>query len=256
MFLIYVDESGTFEKADISENFVLAGFIISEHDWRKLDDSLKEAKVKHFPELEDIEIHTADIIHGKGEFQGKDILKRIKLLEEITNIIEQSEIKVFCVVMKKNNIFTSNIVFNMAYELLYERIAWNISHLNKGLIDAGEPPQYAIIFMDGRDEGRMLRQIRNKVRNLILKGSDYDHSKMIIEDPIFSNSKWRGNIQLADTLAYAFNYENKKKKNNHKGLHDTIDKIFKIAIKKMIKSNTDFPAYCYKIWPKKEESGR
>ncbi|MFA5887651.1 MAG: DUF3800 domain-containing protein [Candidatus Nanoarchaeia archaeon] len=251
MYLVYVDESGTFNKNDPSENFVLAGFVISEHDWRRIDDCIKEAKKKHFPELEDIEIHMVDIIHGKCDFQGKDIKKRIEFLEEICKIMQESEIKTFCIVMKKEHIFTTNLVFNRAYEYLYERIAWNIQYLNNQLVEAGEPSQSAIVFLDGQEEGKILQMIRTKVRELIFTGSSYDHNKKIIEDPIFSNSKWRGNIQLADTIAYAFNYINNSNKKSHKAIHDILLKIEAVAHKKMIDPSPVSPAYCYKIWPKK-----
>lgn len=40
MFLVYVDESGHVILKDQSENFVLAGFVVNEHDWRELDNKL------------------------------------------------------------------------------------------------------------------------------------------------------------------------------------------------------------------------
>ena len=148
MFLIYIDESGSFQKSDHSENFVLSGFIINERYWRSLDDSVKTLKEKFFPNTKNIEIHTTDIIHGKEEFEGVNISLRINFLEEIAKIIRSANIKVFTIVMKKSKIISSNHVLSYGYEFLYERIAWNIKYLNKERIDSGGEEESAIIFLD------------------------------------------------------------------------------------------------------------
>ena len=248
MFLIYIDESGSFQKSDHTENFVLAGFIVNERNWRHLDDSIKKIKENYFPSAKNIEIHTVDIIHGKEQFIGISMDLRIKFLEEITKIIGSANIKVFAVVIKKSKMNNSSLVLDYGYEFLYERIAWNIGYLNKERIDSGSEEESAMIFLDGMGGGTF-ENVRTKMSKFILKGSKYDHNRMIIEDPIFTNSKWRGNIQLADILAYVFNHENKNKKINNTQMKKAIENIYKAANSKMIKPSSDFPAYCYKIWP-------
>ncbi len=246
MFLAYVDDSGAIHKTDVSENYVLAGFLVNENDWRTLDNALKDLKEQHFLGLKGIEVHTSDIVHAKRQFQKMAPKTRCDFLEAVAELIATSKIHTFAIVMKKHQIANDFVVCEYAHKFLYERISWNVAQLNSFLNTAGGNEQCAIIFFD--ECSNYNKQFIELVREMVAQGTEYQRNEKIIEDPIFTNSKWRGNIQIADTIAYVFNYFNKAPKKNLT-MHTALKKVYDAALSKMRDPNPDYPARCYKIWP-------
>ena len=63
MFIAYIDTSA--RPYDNTENYVLASVITNEAQWQTIDNSIKQIKLIHFPDIPDdnVEIHAKDRIH-------------------------------------------------------------------------------------------------------------------------------------------------------------------------------------------------
>ena len=64
MYLAYLDASGSALLKE-KENYVLSAIITNECSWQIIDNSIKQIKIKHFPQIadEDVEFHAKDMLN-------------------------------------------------------------------------------------------------------------------------------------------------------------------------------------------------
>ena len=83
---------------------------------------------------------------------------------------------------------------------MVERINKYLTKQNEKLIEAGKGVQYCIMIIDscGIKPDTKLRQ---KIAEMLQHGTYYSDLKYLIEDPLFTDSKWRNLSQLVDCVA-------------------------------------------------------
>ncbi|WGM89561.1 MAG: DUF3800 domain-containing protein [Candidatus Bathyarchaeum tardum] len=233
MYLAYLDESGRPTKDTSQEKyFVLATLIINEQKWQYIDNKVNEIKTKHFPDLppQKIELHAKDMLNRNGIFNGLNWDKIYGIFEDIFEFLADNETEVctIAVVINKAKMYHGKDIEKWAYRLTVERINKFLEKNNGESISRGEPPQFGIMIIDScgfkPDE-----RLREKVSEMLDNGTHYSDLKYLIENPLFTNSKWRNLSQLVDCVAYAV--RKKFRNSSSPSFHDEnwfkyYDKIF------------------------------
>lgn len=81
------------------------------------------------------------------------------------------------------------------------------------LNEAGYPHEYGIMIMDS-DGSKNDRKLRNKLTGMMANGTGYSDLGYLIEDPLFTDSKWRNLSQIVDCVAYCIRKKHRKNTNN------------------------------------------
>jgi hypothetical protein len=96
--------------------------------------------------------------------------------------------------------------------LLFERLSKFLERKNEELFISQHPRQYGIMIMDSegikKDQG-----LRNKLIQILRGGTLYSHLPYLIEDPLFTDSKWRNLSQLVDNVAYCIRRNHRTNRN-------------------------------------------
>lgn len=199
MYLIYADESGnTGIDYDNKEQpiFVLAGVLVQDINWHKINKKFNENKIKILPILENHEIHTNELFNSskKSIFNQYDWKNNFKTLESLVDSIIKLDIQIqFVAIDKKffkksiNDTFKNTIKIDpyiYSFGILYDNISDVLTkHNNKG-----------IIFLDN------ILTIPSTLHNIYPILSK-DNNTMI-EEAMFLNSKNSNFIQIADIFAF------------------------------------------------------
>jgi hypothetical protein len=115
---------------------------------------------------------------------------------------EKTEICVIASVIMKKKMFVGKDIEKWAFRLLVERINKFLDKNNEQAILANMSPQYGIMIIDSCGLGPDNR-FRSKIREMLRQGTYYSKLTYLIEDPLFTDSKWRNLSQLTDCVAYA-----------------------------------------------------
>lgn len=228
MYLVYVDESGTPDIND-SENFVLGATIINEDKWFEIDKKVKELKEKHFgPGSLDTEIHMCDIAHRKTKFSKLNVSERIVIIQDIMELIKNTEMRTVYIVIKKQRLLKSIDLRHWAYKFLFERICYQLKDLN----EYNQKTEYGLLLFDSISKKRN-REIWELVSKLLRDGSEYETNEHLIDGPIFSESNIRSPLQLADCIAYVVNHEHKNNQNKDESMRAKFKEFLTIIEGKM-----------------------
>ena len=117
MYLMYADESGsTGIDYDNKQQpiFVLAGILVEEQKWHKINNYFNKEKIKIWNLFEDNEIHTADIFNPrrKSIFRQDNWLKNLDILENLVNLITKLDLyAMFIAIDKKDFKRSVNTIF-------------------------------------------------------------------------------------------------------------------------------------------------
>lgn len=207
MYLAYIDASGRPAKnEEPKEVFVLATLITHESQWSFIDSKVKDIKRKHFPQIppDEIEFHAKDMLNREGRFKGLNWDKIYSIFDDIFDFLADAntQICIISVVIWKQRMYDGKDIEKWAYRLLVERINKYLDKMNKMAIAAGTSPQYGIMIIDScgfKPDSRL----RKKVAEMLKEGTLYSNLAYLIEDPLFTDSKWRNLSQLIDCIAYA-----------------------------------------------------
>jgi len=202
LYLIYIDESGKPPFTD-PENYVLSAVIVHESEWEDINlavNNLKKTIIPH-EDPSDFEIHVRDILRGSEAFHGFSIAKRHKIMENIGDLIGNSQCTLISILVEKDRIFkrlkTSEWVEKWAWRLLCERLEKFLE--NKNPSDSIE--DFGLICMDSENP-LADESIRLRIRRFRAQGTRYIDCRYLIEDPFFVSSELTNVIQLADFVAW------------------------------------------------------
>ncbi len=204
VFLAYVDSSGrpTFED---SENFVLASVITQESNWQYIDNGVKKIKIKHFPSLpdDDVEIHAKDMIKHQRVFTSLTPKECYAVFTDVFDFIadKDTNVTIIAVLIDKSKLYRDRDIETWAYRLLFERINKFIERRNNELLKAQFSREYGILIMDSEGTTKD-NNLRRKLFLMLRQGTLYSQLGCLIEDPLFTDSKWRNLSQLVDCVAY------------------------------------------------------
>lgn len=207
MYLAYIDGSGRPEKnCEPKESFVLASLVTHESQWTYIDNKVKEIKLKYFPRVgvEDFELHAKDMLNREGIFKGLTWNEIYSIFDDIFDFLvkDDTEICAIAAVIMKQRMYDGKDIEKWAYRLLVERLNKFLDKNNMTAIRAGMGPQYGIMIVDSCGvnwDGK----VRKKIVEILKQGTYYCQLKYLIEDPLFTDSKWRNLSQLTDCAAYA-----------------------------------------------------
>lgn len=201
MYLLYVDESGStgLDLDNINQPFfVLAGIVITDKNWHKINDYFEQEKQKIYSDFKDIEIHAYELFNSnkKSPFYLNYWKDNFIILEKLVDLISTLDIQItYTTVYKKlyKKHFGNNIVVDpylFSYAILYEKF-------NNTLSKTGD---YGIVFCDELKKMEKSLEIlypRLKIDN-----------KNIIEKTFYLNSKKNNFIQIADICSFYINKYN------------------------------------------------
>ncbi|MHB8700059.1 MAG: DUF3800 domain-containing protein [Nitrososphaerales archaeon] len=204
MFLSYVDSSGR-PSFDDPENFVVASVITQETNWQTIDNAVKRIKLTHFPSLPDseIEIHAKDMLNHNGLFKQMSWDQIYAVFEDVFSLISDPDMEICLIAVQidKKKLHRSKDIETWAYRLLFERINRFVERRNAELIEANFAHEYGIMIFDTEGEKKDQR-LRAKLFDMLRTGTNYSDLSCLIEDPMFTDSKWRNLSQLTDCVAY------------------------------------------------------
>lgn len=207
MFIAYIDGSGRPEKnLEPKESFVLACIIAHESKWQYIDNKVNEIKLLHFPNLpvEDIEFHAKDMLNKEGVFKRLSWDEIYAIFDDIFKFLQDKDTDVCIIasVIMKQKMYDGKDIEKWAYRLLVERINKFLEKDNEKTMLAGMGLQYGIMIIDSCGIVPDIK-LRKKITEMLKQGTKYSKLKYLIEDPLFTDSKWRNLSQLTDCVAYA-----------------------------------------------------
>lgn len=249
MFLAYLDSSGGASFKD-RENYVLTSVITNEMNWQYIDNGIRAIKLKRFPNLPDssVEFHAKDIMSHTGIYNGVSWDDIWLTFNDIFDFIsdDKTQICIISVLIDKTKLFPNKDVETWAYRLLFERINKFINRQNDKLILANSSPQFGITIIDSCGL-RADQRLRNILYPMLKSGTMYCKLEWLIEDPLFTDSKWRNLSQIADCVAYCV------RRHLRKGIKSFKDpaweSYFSKIEKKFDNSNGSYTGYGLKIFP-------
>jgi hypothetical protein len=208
MKLIYIDDSGnTGKKLDdeLQPLFLLGGFIIDEHIWRRVDKAIEKIKKRYY--ISELEIHAIDIMNGKKgtPYKDWDYQKKLDFLAEMLEVVKRYDLKVVYFYVKKQNFkkyFQAKYgkdfeqQFNISPYLLAFSYILQIS--DAYLI---ENESNGMLILDEQDEWK---KPANKTFNILRTIAEEPEIKIekLLDRSFFVDSSESNMIQLADIISY------------------------------------------------------
>lgn len=250
MFLAYLDSSGGATFNDL-ENYVLSAVMSNEINWQYIDNGIKAVKLKHFPHLPDseVEIHAMDMMKHRGIYKGLKWEDIFAILADVFNFIsdDKTELCLISVLIDKAKLRKDKDIETWAYRLLFERVNKFIEKRNKNLILARGAPQYGMTIIDSCGL-KADQRLRKKLFSMLRNGTLYSNLEYLIEDPLFTDSKWRNLSQIADCVAYCVRRRFRTSRN---AFRDLYWESFYEKIKKKFDVNKygQYRGYGLKIFP-------
>ncbi len=204
MFISYIDSTGTtsFSKA---ENYVLASVTIHEQSWYSINKKVEDLQLKYFPNtnLDQIEFHAKDMTNKHGIYEDMSEEKIFSILDDIFTIIsdKDTDITIIAVLVQKSKMTKRTDLEKISHAYLFERLNLYIQKQNKNSINA-ELSEYGIMVFDTEGNKKEDQKLRDKLLTILKEGTPYSKLDCLIEDPFFTDSKWRNLIQIVDCVAY------------------------------------------------------
>ena len=254
MYLAYLDSSGRPTFSD-PENYVLASIITNERHWQTIDNAVKQIKLKHFPGLPDadVELHAKDMINHDGIFRSLSWTKIYSILDDVFALIAapNTALSIIAVLINKTKLHPSKDIEVWAYRLLLERIQKFIEVQNSNAIQSNVPIEFGIMIMDSESPLKD-QHLRRKLYSMLKFGTFYSQLTYLIEDPLFTDSKWRNLSQLSDCVAYCVRKHHRT--NPTSSLSATVhmphwNPYYKQVETKFVSKNNSYVGVGLKVWP-------
>ena len=250
MYLSYFDSSAR-PVFDDPENFVVSSITINELHWDSIRRKIDEIKKKYFPNIpvKNIEFHAKDMINKVGVYSELEWDYIYEMLDDLFKIISDpgTRITIVASLMNKSKIEEKIDLEEWGYRLVFERLNSYIDKQNEFLTNTKMPNQYGIMIMDAEGH-RKDQKLRDKLSDMLDNGTVYSKLDYLIEDPLFTDSKWRNLSQIADCVCYCVR---KQFRNNSNNLHTAKwDKYFQMIEPKFYRNDEgNYRGYGLKIFP-------
>lgn len=202
MYFMYVDESGTEQRAERSRYFVVSGVTVHENYVDDLERRMAQTRRELLPKrFQEQEIHVHDIYKGCKTFRGITPNEIQKTLNGLYKSFLGMDFSVIVVAIDKERWFNSNYlrydVQKSAYTFLIERFDKYLQRNNsKGLIriDRTSNKPNTLNAKDSR-----ILTVINSLREV---GSYWTPIRRLVEPPLFLSSVESDGLQVADAIAY------------------------------------------------------
>lgn len=207
MHLVYLDESGHTgtNLADTQQPiFLLAGLVVPETTWQKLESDLSHALCQRFPTIshDDVEVHAADLRSGSGGFKGFPVADRVALRDDWLEIAQRHALKlVYRAIEKKryqrwlHATFGSGVVIN-PHVAAFPLVARVVDDYLAAL------PGNALGMFISDENKEIVPDVEKSIR--VLRGAEGTlRLSRIVEKGFFIDSKKSRVLQLCDVCAYS-----------------------------------------------------
>jgi hypothetical protein len=188
------------------------------------------------------------MVNHDGIFQHMSWDCIYSIFDDVFDLVSSSdnELCIIGVLIDKDSLWQSIDNEEWAYRLLFERINRFIKRQNLSLMKAQHPPQYGIMIMDS--EGLTKDQkLRKKLVTILRYGTLYSQLDYLIEDPLFTDSKWRNLSQLVDCIAYCIRRRYRRNSSSFRNMH--WESYFKKIEPKLDCPFGSYHGYGLKIFP-------
>lgn len=235
MAVMYVDDSGSSKYSNHTKYFILAGVIVDDDKIRNLRKTVFEYQQSNFVEsLMDAEIHMHDLYKSRGEFISINLETKIKLLNNLYDMISGIDCTGILVIINKDKLQTEKLTWtplNRAWFCLLEKYQM---FLNERSIELGH------LKID-KSSSKMQDAIALTV-NKFNRFENVCRQKFQIVQPTFVDSRGTYGIQIADAFAYC---ALKHKMNDFR-----FNRHWDIIYDMLWKNDSDLPEnYGYKEYP-------
>jgi hypothetical protein len=208
---MYVDESGDVGLTNSPTNFfILSAIVVHETKWRDTLTNLVEFR-KILRDTKGLklrdEIHSTEMINRPGDLVRIKRNDRLDILKKCIDWLNlQPSVRVFSVVVDKKN--KTGDIFELAWSTLLTRFHTTIAYRN---FPAPVGSDNRGIIISDNTEGEKLRKLVRKLRHynpipndrgFYVDGYRDMPITMIIEDPVFRDSKLSFLHQINDVVAY------------------------------------------------------
>lgn len=242
MYLMYVDESGdTGVSKGSSKYFILSALVLHELRWYDFLDSciefrrkMKEATSFKLRE----EIHAQVMVNGRSsQFHGIERNQRLMILRNTIDwIASQDAVGVLTVIVEKDQFTDPKTIFERGWATLLQRFENTMkAHNFPGPTNADERGMVIADNTSGED----LRNLQRKMRRynpIPSKYGSYSRNipvKLIIEDPVFRDSRHSYFVQMVDVIAYfASQYLKPNKTVKKQGATKYFERLDPVLVKK------------------------
>ena len=189
------------------------------------------------------------MVKHDGVFKTLSWQEIYSILDDVFDFVAKPDtnLAIIGVIIDKSKLYRDKDIETWAYRLMFERISLFIEKRNAELLVAGYPNEYGIMISDSEGEVKD-QKLRSKLFPMLRKGTYYCKLDYIIEDPLFTNSKWRNLSQLVDCIAYCI--RKKYRTNNTPSFHTTNWLRYFTKIEPKLDSrNGSYIGYGIKIFP-------
>ncbi len=243
MYFMYVDESGTEQRAEKSRYFVVSGVVVHENYVDVLERRMAQIRRELLPErFQGHEIHVHHIYKGDKAFRGITHNEIQKTLKGLYGSFLDMDFSVIVVVIDKEKWFNSTYleydVQQSAYTFLIERFDKYLQRKDsKGLIRIDRTSNKRNV-LNAKDE-RILTII-NELRKF---GGYWAPIRRLVEPPLFLSSAESDGLQVADAIAYGTT--------GHLNNTTDFERYYQIIVQKAQKRYNGVPdGYGITIFPK------
>lgn len=198
-----MDESGTGHENDNNTIYCLGGLVISERNWQLIDTGLLDIKRQYkYNEFHEIHIRRLYTRNRNSINNNTNSIPR-SIITAIYDLIANSPSILFCMSVDRYRRNSKGVDVELeAWESLVNRLNIRVDKLcRKFSVD-----EFGLLIMDEKCDDKDLR-IRDYLRRLRESGTNYQIINRLIEDPLFTNSKWRNLTQLADAVVCCVRYQ-------------------------------------------------
>ncbi|HEY8055791.1 MAG TPA: DUF3800 domain-containing protein [Terriglobales bacterium] len=194
MYLLYLDESGN-ESDPSDRHFVLGGAAVFERHTVALSQALDAVQAKHFPGIEPIEFHAAQIRSGSGFWRKVERQTRTEVLTAVAEAIATTDqgnngMVLFAAAIEKD----AQLHGERAVETATEQV---LTRFDKLLRQSGQ--RGLVIFAEGRFDTRAKVWVRN-FREI---GTRWGVLRNLSDIPYFASVRETRLLQVADFVAHA-----------------------------------------------------
>lgn len=214
MYILYADDAGnTGTDYDNPQQpvFSLAGVIVKDDAWFKVNDEINKLKKDILPDFPDVEIHAADIFSGKKDKRGRfnfrhnTAQKNRDILDAFVNLVVSQKLPIIYFSVRKENLKNyCNYHFGGAlkidpYLIAFPYITSFFDYYVTKRNDRG------LIMLD--EQNSIIANIDTTFSMVRLAGENTKsfHANNIIERALFLESIKSNYIQLADVCNFYIN---------------------------------------------------
>lgn len=200
MYLMYADESGN-TGTDLDDKsqpvFVLAGIVVKDENWHKVNDKFEQEKIKIYPEFKEKEIHASELFNApkRSVFNKYSWKDNLIALEKIVDLIISLEVTLFFTCIHKNE-FKKHVLSEFGENIKIDPYLYAFATCYDTFNESLEN-NLGIIFTDD------IRNISNSLELLYPKL--VKNRKNIIEKSFYLDSRKNNFIQMADICALYLN---------------------------------------------------